>query len=327
MTDSLHVTQPLPVSSDGPPTFTRVLLGIDFGTASLAAARWAAANVAPRADAILAHVMPCSDRDGDDGHNGDGTPAMQTPRERRSSIAGGLSGFAATLDAASARSVLRSGSASHWLSTIANDAEASLVVLGRRSDANRTRVGEPNVIERVARRTSASVLVVPERTGESVARVVAAVDDIPFAPRVLAVAARLARMHELALAIVHVLSPVMGTYARVVRPSRSSDAGETVVLPPPPPTAPDAAPLRLPIRVGRWLVELASAHQTLSRDRMEVTIGDPARELTRAATPNDRTLVVVGMRGADSAPVGSVGSVARELLTRGTMPVLAVNGL
>ena len=60
---------------------------------------------------------------------------------------------------------------------------------------------------------------------------------------------------------------------------------------------------------------------------MEVTIGDPARELTRAATPNDQTLVVVGMRGADRAPVGSVGSVARELLTRGTMPVLAVNGV
>jgi nucleotide-binding universal stress UspA family protein len=36
-------------------------------------------------------------------------------------------------------------------------------------------------------------------------------------------------------------------------------------------------------------------------------------------------LVVVGMRGADGAPSGSVGSVARELLTRGPLPVLAVN--
>lgn len=320
MTTSLHVTQSSPVSSDGRPTFARILLGIDFGAASLAAARWAAANVAPRADAILAHVIPCTERD---GHDGDGTPGTQTPRERRSSVAGGLGGFAATLDVASARSVLRTGSASHWLSAIANDAEASLVVLGRRSDGNRTRVGEPNVIERVARRTSASVLVVPERTGESVARVVAAVDDSPFAPRVLAVAARLARMHELPLAIVHVLSPVTGTYARVVRPSRSSETGDALL---PAPT-PQAAPLRLPIRVGRWLVELASAHHALSRDRIEVTIGDPARELTRAATPNDQTLVVVGMRGADGAPVGSVGSVGRELLTRGTMPVLAVNGL
>lgn len=320
MTNSLQATQPALVSSDGRPTFTRMLLGIDFGTASLAAARWAAANVAPRSEAILAHVLPHADLD---GHEEDTTPGMQTLRELRPGIAGGLGGFAATLDASSVRSVLRTGSPSHWLSSIANEAEASLVVLGRRSDANRTRVGEPNVIERVARRTSASVLVVPERTAESVARVVAAVDDSPFAPRVLATAARLARMHELALSIVHVLSPVMGTYARVGRPSRGSDIGDEDL----PAPAPHAAPLRLPIRVGRWLVELASAHRALSRDRMEVTIGDPARELTRASTPNDQTLVVVGMRGADGAPVGSVGSVARELLTRGTMPVLAVNGV
>ena len=320
MTNSLQVTQPAPVSSDGHPTVAPMLLGIDFGTASLAAARWAVANVAPRSEAILAHVMPHADLD---GHEEGGTPGVQTLRELRPGIAGGLGGFAATLGASSVRSVLRSGSPSHWLSTIANEAEASLVVLGRRSDANRTRVGEPNVIERVARRTSASVLVVPERTAESVARVVAAVDDSPFAPRVLAAAARLARMHELALSIVHVLSPVMGTYARVGRPSRGSSS-EDADFPAP---APHAAPLRLPIRVGRWLVELASAHRALSRDRMEVTIGDPARELTRAATPNEQTLVVVGMRGADGAPPGSVGSVARELLTRGMMPVLAVNGV
>lgn len=320
MTNSLQVTQPAPVSSDGRPTFARMLLGIDFGTASLAAARWAVANVAPRSEAILAHVMPHADLD---GHEEDGTPGVQTLRELRPGIAGGLGGFAATLGASSVRSVLRSGSPSHWLSTIANEAEASLVVLGRRSDANRTRVGEPNVIERVARRTSASVLVVPERTAESVARVVAAVDDSPFAPRVLAAAARLARMHELALSIVHVLSPVMGTYARVGRPSRGSSS-EDADFPAP---ASHAAPLRLPIRVGRWLVELASAHRALSRDRMEVTIGDPARELTRAAMPNEQTVVVVGMRGADGALLGSVGSVARELLTRGTMPVLAVNGV
>jgi nucleotide-binding universal stress UspA family protein len=32
------------------------------------------------------------------------------------------------------------------------------------------------------------------------------------------------------------------------------------------------------------------------------------------------------MRGGDDAPIGSIGSVARELLTRAPLPVLAVNG-
>lgn len=300
--------------------FARVLLGIDFGSASLAAARWAAANVAFRAEAILAHVMPAPAVDARDG---DEIEQLEAMRELRLGVAGGLGGFAATLDAASTKCLVRFGSPSHWLSAVANDIEASLVVLGRRGDANRTRAGEPNVIERVARRTSASVLVVPERTATSVERIVAAVDQSAFAPKVLAVAKRLARAHEIPLVIVHVLSPTVGTYARVARPARALAGGAVD------PAASRSAnvPLSLPVRLGRWLVELGRSHYVLGRDRTEVTVGDPVREIASAASPADRTLVVVGLRGADGAPPGSVGSVARELMMRGEMPVLAVNAI
>ena len=71
----------------------------------------------------------------------------------------------------------------------------------------------------------------------------------------------------------------------------------------------------------------AQSHNVLGRDRTEVVSGDPVRGITAAAMASDRTLVVVGMRGADEAPVGSVGSVARELLSRAPMPVLVVSGL
>ena len=319
MTGSIHLEHMAAAPAARAAPFPRVLLGIDFGSASLGAARWAAANVAIRAEVILAHVMPSPEPDALDG---DTVERLEALREMRLGIAGGLGGFAATLDAASTKSLVRLGRPSRWLSTIANDTEASLVVLGRRSDANRTRVGEPNVIERVARRTSASVLVVPERTAVSVERIVAAVDESSFAPKVLAIAKRLARVHEIPLTIVHVLSPSIGTYARVVRPARAVAGADG-----------DGAfraknvPLSLPVRLGRWLVELGRSHNVLGRDRTEVTVGDPVREITAAAAPTDRTLVVLGMRGADGAPPGSVGSVARELMTRGGMPVLAVNGI
>lgn len=320
MTGSIRLELPLAVPAARAAPFPRVLHGIDFGSASLGAARWAAANVVPGAESILAHVMPAPEPD---ALAGDDVERLEALREMRLGIAGGLGGFAATLDAASAKSLVRFGSPSRWLSAIANDTEASLVVLGRRGDANRTRVGEPNVIERVARRTSASVLVVPERTAASVERIVAAVDESAFAPKVLAIARRLSRMHEIPLAIVHVLSPAIGTYARAVRPPRSAaggvagrDGSRTTNV-----------PLSLPVRLGRWLVELGRAHNVLGRDRTEVTVGDPVREITAATAPSDRTLVVLGMRGADGAPPGSVGSVARELMTRGGMPVLAVNAI
>jgi nucleotide-binding universal stress UspA family protein len=73
------------------------------------------------------------------------------------------------------------------------------------------------------------------------------------------------------------------------------------------------------------LAQLGQSHVVLGRDRTEVAVGDPAREIAATAASVAGTIVVVGMRGADEAPPGSIGSVVRELLTRAPIPVLAVN--
>jgi nucleotide-binding universal stress UspA family protein len=298
-----------------------VLLAIDFGSASLSAARWGTTHVAPDADAILMHVMPFAGRRGDTTQ-----PAPDDSVQRMTpAVAGGLGGFAATLNVASARSLVRVGQPSGSLAAVANDAEVSLMVLGRRADANRVRVGEPNVIERAVRRTSASVLVVPEGTVHGPDHVFAAVDESRFAPQVLEVASRLARMHEVPLVILHVLSPVAGAYERVMRSakhqlSRVGGLKRSAAARP-------ARPAPLSLATTRWLIRLGQAHNVLGRDSTEVAVGDPAREITSMAMKRESPLVVVGLRGADDAPPGSIGSVARELLTRGPMPVLAVNVL
>lgn len=300
--------------------FFRVVLGIDFGAASLGAARWATTCVATGAHAVLSHVVPFPDHvtDGDD----EDAAHAESLRQLTPALSGGLGGFAATLDVGSARSILRIGSPSRWLSAVANDTEASLLVLGRRADANRIRVGEPNVIERAARRTSASVLVVPEGTTEAPERVVAAVDEGPFAARVLAVARRVARLHAVPLIVLHVLSPGVGAYDRVIRTARHLLGNRRKLRGRDRPSRPGA----LPVRASPWLVELGHAHDVPGRDRIEVVMGDPAREIAATAASIPATLVVAGMRGADGAPPGSIGSVVRELLTRAPIPVLAVNG-
>ena len=197
--------------------FPRILLGIDFGSASLAAARWATTYVASGAHAIVSHVVPLPAMlPGDDTK----TSRAASLRQMAPALAGGLGGFAATLNAETVRTVVRFGRPSHWLSMIANAADASLSVLGRRGDANRTRIGEPNVIERLARRTSASVLVVPEGTVDAPRHILAAVDESDLAPHVVRVARSLARLHDVPLTVLHVLSPVTGTYDRVIRSAR-----------------------------------------------------------------------------------------------------------
>lgn len=312
-----------PSFSSTPPdaAFPRVLLGVDFGSASLAAARWATAYIAPRANALLSHVWSLPS-DSDDDRDIDPAHA-ESLRRMRPAVAGGLRGFAATLGVERARSILRTGRPSHWLSVIANDEAVSLTVFGRRADANRVRIGEPNVIERASRRTNASVLVVPEGIVDPPAHVVAAVDASRFGPRVLRAARHIARLHDIPMTVLHVLSPAVGAYERVIRSTRHLLGGDRRVKSADRASAPNA----LPLRMARWLVELRQSHDVYGRDRIEIVMGDPAREITAIARSTDATLIVVGKRGADDAPTGGIGSVARELLTRAPLPVLAVNGV
>jgi nucleotide-binding universal stress UspA family protein len=300
--------------------FSRIMLAIDFGSASLGAARWATTYIASGGEAVLMHVAPCDDdvgrADGDHQH-GDESIRGMTP-----ALAGGLGGFAATLGVRAARNIVRIGRPSSCLAAVTNDVEAPLLVLGRRIAANRIGIGEPNVIERVARRTNASVLVVPEGTTRAPEHVVAAVDESPFGPLALRAASRLARLHEIPLTVLHVLSPVVGAYERVIRSAKKLLASNER-----PTHGAGASHVRVSPNKAQWLVNLERTHSVLGRDSTAIAMGDPAREIARAATERDAALVVVGMRGSDGAPVGSIGSVVRELLTRAPVPVLAVNGI
>jgi len=302
--------------------FSRILLAIDFGPASLGAARWATTHVAPSADAVLMHVIPITGQP----QEGDAPPTTADDEFHdgvTSALVGGLAGFGAMLDVASTRNAVRAGRPSVCLTAVANDAGVSLLTLGRRADANRIRVGEPNVIERVARRTSASVLVVPEGTTHAPNHIIAAVDESPFAPHVLRVAARLGQMHEVPVTVLHVLEPVAGAYERVIRSAKhllSRVGGGSL-------TATDGShvPSAVAPNTAKWLMRVARAD--LGADSTHVLMGDPVREIVNTAMGLEAPLVVVGVRGADEAPPGSIGWVARELLTRGPMPVLAVNAL
>jgi nucleotide-binding universal stress UspA family protein len=163
---------------------------------------------------------------------------------------------------------------------------------------------------------------VPEGTTHPPDHIVAAVDDSRFAPHVLRVAGQLARMHEAALTVLHVVPPVAGPYERVIRPtkhplSRTGAPSDLAV-------ERRAAPATLAPSTPRWVMQLGHGDESFGRLSTEIAIGDPAREIVRTAMEREAPLVVVGLRGADEAPAGSLGSVARELLTRGPMPVLAV---
>jgi nucleotide-binding universal stress UspA family protein len=231
-------------------------------------------------------------------------------------LLGGLAGFGARLGRARARSGVHVGNPSARLVEVAAAEHARLVVLGRRRDAARQRIGEPNVIHRVARRVPSDVLVVPEGAPAPLEHVIAAVDASPSAQRVVTRALALAESREATLTLVHVLSPAHGSYDRLSRHRPLAADGD----------APRHATGETAYRDAAyaWLAWLASDATPRVDCRLAVPTGDPAREITEPAGRRGASLVVVGKRGADGAPPGSLGSVARELVARCPVPVLAV---
>ena len=296
-----------------PALFARVALAIDFCSASLSAARWATAHVAREAHAILVHVVPLAD--GDAQTAGDlGSPA-DVLREMRPMLLGGLSGFGATLDVASARAVVRAGRASEWLADVVAGADSTLLVLGRRSESARERIGEPCLTERVARRTPTAVLVVPQSCTAPPTHLIAAVDEDPAsAAPVLALARGLAARYAWPLTVLHVVTPALGRYDKQLRASRTRArvAGSRTGI------APAAPP------ESRGLERLLHAMAGTGGTSPVIAVGDPACKIAAAAREQGSAIVIVGKRGADDAPRGSLGSVARDLIARSPAPLLLV---
>jgi nucleotide-binding universal stress UspA family protein len=296
--------------------FGRAVAAIDFSSASLGAARWATTYVAPRSEVIVAHIIAAPRPSTDDGHID--SSALRARLRDVPALRGGLGGFAATLDASTARTIVRVGQVSHWLSVLARETNASLVILGRRSDAHRRGIGEPSVLERTARRTRASVLMVPEGTTAPPHHIIVAVDRSAIAERALIRAYALARRIACPFTVLHVVSPTVEEYDRVIRSSRVRPIRTSAAKPT------DAQPASAHF-AATWISNTLRRTGVDEDRRIRVAIGDPAREIIATAEQHEAPLIVVGKRGDDGAPEGATGSVARELLARAPFPVLAVS--
>lgn len=137
-------------------------------------------------------------------------------------------------------------------------------------------------------------------------------DFSPCASRALGLAAKLARLHDAAIAIVHV-SPLP--------PNVPADAR---VTPPGEPTA---------LRVDEYtmrgaLRQLDGIAEPLRRERIPVltraVTGEVADELLAAATRLEADVLVVGTHGRTGLSHFLLGSVAEELVRRASVPVVTV---
>ncbi|MGV3517412.1 universal stress protein [Luteitalea sp.] len=203
----------------------------------------------------------------------------------------------------------------------ADAVEAQLVVLGTQGASGVSKFVFGSVAERVLRRTTRPVLVVPPavdggpmRTLGSMEEVLAPVDFHEHALDDARIAARVARASHARLRLLHVVTGGTATRWTVLRPTMSEELAEQVN--------------------GFRTSEMGAAQQALERladevggapgPMLEVAEGAVADQIAAVADRADVDLVVLGLRGVPGLIGTRVGAVAYRVLCASPVPVLAV---
>jgi nucleotide-binding universal stress UspA family protein len=281
-------------------SFQRIVIGVDFSTASLNAVRWVAAHFAPRAKLFLAHVVP---RPHTPAFLRDRAPARDD--ELEPTLYPGLSGFADLAGARWTEVAVRHGRPEHELAALAHEVRADLVCVGRsqrRRGAGRFGATTP---QRLLGRTNLPVLVVPAEARLAPVSLLAAVSDGAEGERVLWTAAALATAWDARVDVLHSVDPTIARAGAAADHARSvAELTETWL-------GRRVADVPLP---GRRVTTIGQ-------------VGEASDAIISHATRANTDVVVMGRRTEleDAvAETGCIGSTTRMVTWATPCPVLVV---
>jgi nucleotide-binding universal stress UspA family protein len=285
--------------------FKKILIGIDFSDASLAAARWAATHIASDAELLLVHVVPLPrppiylherlERTVEQR-------SVSTPRLRTA-----LQGFADLLGRARIRVGVRTGVPWTALARVAGEVKADLICIGRgqkRNGSNRFGATTPQRLLGISR---IPVLVIPQGVTAKPSRVLAALSARPGGEGVIPVASRLARTWESRLEGIHVVEPEVAAV--------SNDNLDPAVL---------------RALASDWASAAISAAGETNSTEPIIRTGDAGQELVTVARERPGvSVVVMGRTGESVSALSSpsqfrCGSTTRMVLWAAPGPVLIV---
>jgi nucleotide-binding universal stress UspA family protein len=302
--------------------FRRIVIGVDFSTASLNAVRWVATRFAPRAELFLAHVIsrphvPTFLR----AH----AQATWARAREEPTLYPGLTGFADLAGASRAEVTVRHGQPATELAALAHEVEADLICVGRSSRRRGTARFGATTPHRLLERTNLSVLLVPGNASPArPTTLLAAVSDGAEAPAVLAASGALAHewdarvdvLHALDASLLAMTSRATAQTAEVGRPEAVSDTGHL-----------DSECIRQ--STEDWLARQVARVPTLhGRTTTIAHVGDAAEAIVGHAARAQCHMIVMGRRTTESSTIGGdegcVGSATRLISWTAPSPVLVI---
>lgn len=301
-------------SAPVPPVTTheRVVIGVDFSEASIAAIHWVRRALAPDAELVLVHAIEVPE-----------PPAflrgLHAPREDVVSTASRgaevrFRELRASLAPGRVWTEIRVSRASECLAAVAAEYGASLVVIG----THRERPGVWNRLgttaERVLSISPVPVVLTTGQLRDAPAHLLVPVDDADSFAQLIGWLHALVRIHRSRITTLHVVpSSTLGYLLTGVGVGVGS-VGPVV-------TAPDDL---LAMEAEQWKQRLLAAGLDGERVSCEVIFGEPGRAILEACTRLSADMVVMGRSGAGRIRRALMGSVTREVLRGATCPVLVV---
>jgi len=285
----------------------KVVAGIDFSDASVAAVRWTSRWFAPDAELILLHVLDMAQ-----------PPAFLRPflpgpedvlRHAREGALEQLRQLGHTLPSARKRAEVREGRPTEQIAEMASETDADLVVVGEHGQRRGLRDVLGSTAEQLVHASPVPVLLVRGQEEQVPQRVLVPVDESPMGDRVLAWARLLGERFGAQIMAFHVLNARLLWQLRLISSeTKWQELGEDMER-----------------GAQDWLRErVRAAGFTPEQAETRVALGDPSHEILAAAARYGADLIVLGSHGAGALERVLIGSVARAVMRGASSPVFVV---
>ncbi|MHB0948561.1 MAG: universal stress protein [Gemmatimonadaceae bacterium] len=291
----------------------RIVIGMDFSDAAIAAARWVATALAPDAALAFVHVVdpPPRSRFGRAA-----IPPQQVVLDTAAEFARHrLDRVTRFVTNQETQRLVRVGRPHEALIAAARELEAELIVVGQHGDRPRPWKPLGTTADRLVRGSSISVLVAAAPPAHPPREILAAVDDAGNMPCVLQWTRELARTFHTDVTLMHVLSNA--AYSHVTSMAHAHHA-----------LSEDEAEAEIRRELEgegiRWIQSLADEGFGEGRATAAVTFGDPGDALLTMAETVHTDLLILGRHGSGAVAPALLGSTLGTVLAGARCPVLVV---
>lgn len=286
----------------------RIVIGVDFSPASIAAARWALSWLAGDTEVILAHALV--------------VPEMSSVLAGRFPIpeslvdnarAGAtqrLQQLIVTLDSPLVLPEIREGNPADVIAAVARDKQADLVIVGRHGEGGPHRGYTGRTADRLVRTSASAVMLANGMSAGTPSRVIVPVTYSSITPFVIGWAKRIHDASNAEIIGVHVVGSAVLSHVLTMSTIKSGE----------PLTAEKIDEVFLEDR-DRWRDELVKAGIPASKVKVEVVFGEVSEAIQASVYRFNADMVVMG---SHAGPIRRLllGSSASAVLREADFPVL-----